>query len=115
MERGGGVGDLFIPFTLLSILDGSKLVGNQKEYGRRRIGFGECGKWVIRLVLWFCFDICCTSCILRMPTQQTSVKDMYQRLTFTPFIVKIAVYICGPSLKHTHTHTLSLSLSILQR
>ena len=24
------------------------------------------------------------------------VKDMYQRLTFNPFIVKIVVYICAP-------------------
>ena len=45
-------------------------VGSGREYGRTRIGFGECGKWVIRFVLWFCFDNYCY-CILWMRMNQS--------------------------------------------
>jgi len=73
-------------------------VGSGREYGWRRIGFAECGKWVIHFVIWFCFDNCCCSCICECKCTNQSVEDMYQRLRFNPCILKIVLYICGASL-----------------
>jgi len=54
-------------------------VGSGREYGRKRIGFAECRKWDIRVVLWFCIYFCCfASC--GCAQKNKSVEDTYQRV-----------------------------------